>query len=159
MPPMFTASLAQDLNRRCSLNVSEGKDGQVVRRGDIVIQGNMGSRSGQVMAEISRRCCALFVWGSESIEFVVFVIPFGLALRICSGKSPGLITSSWAVTIKYRIRFSSSRILPGHVYATRWCMTSGDIFFSEIFAFLLSMFKKYRASNGISSFRSRNGGR
>lgn len=37
MPPMFTASLAEDLNRRCSLNVSEGKDGQVVQRGDVVI--------------------------------------------------------------------------------------------------------------------------
>lgn len=37
MPPMFTASLAEDLNRRCALNVSEGKDGQVVQRGDVII--------------------------------------------------------------------------------------------------------------------------
>lgn len=37
MPPMFTASLAEDLNRRCSLTVSEGRDGQVVRRGEVII--------------------------------------------------------------------------------------------------------------------------
>ncbi|TWT72780.1 Chemotaxis response regulator protein-glutamate methylesterase [Posidoniimonas polymericola] len=37
MPPMFTASLAEDLNRRCSLTVSEGRDGQPVRRGEVII--------------------------------------------------------------------------------------------------------------------------
>lgn len=37
MPPLFTASLAEDLNRRSALNVSEGRHGQVVGRGDLVI--------------------------------------------------------------------------------------------------------------------------
>lgn len=58
MPAMFTASLAEDLNRRCSLNVSEGKHGQVVRRGDIVIapggkQMRIVRRDGENVVEIT----------------------------------------------------------------------------------------------------------
>lgn len=37
MPPLFTKSLADDLNRKCKLLVSEGVDGQCVGPGDIVI--------------------------------------------------------------------------------------------------------------------------
>lgn len=37
MPPMFTKSLADDLNRRCQLKVSEAKDGDRVLTGQILI--------------------------------------------------------------------------------------------------------------------------
>lgn len=37
MPPMFTASLAADLNKRCSLEVVEGSAGMKVQRGRIII--------------------------------------------------------------------------------------------------------------------------
>ncbi len=37
MPPMFTASLAQDLNKKCNLTVSEGFQGQQVLPGHIII--------------------------------------------------------------------------------------------------------------------------
>lgn len=37
MPPMFTKSLADDLDKRCQLRVSEGTQGQPVRRGEIII--------------------------------------------------------------------------------------------------------------------------
>jgi len=37
MPPVFTRSLADGLNKQCKLRVSEGADGQVVRAGEIVI--------------------------------------------------------------------------------------------------------------------------
>lgn len=37
MPPVFTKSLAQSLDKMCKLRVSEGEDGQVVKPGQIVI--------------------------------------------------------------------------------------------------------------------------
>lgn len=37
MPPMFTKSLAEDLDRRCPLKVSEATNGQAVRKGEILI--------------------------------------------------------------------------------------------------------------------------
>lgn len=37
MPPMFTASLAADLNRRCPLEVVEGEPGTAVKKGRIII--------------------------------------------------------------------------------------------------------------------------
>lgn len=37
MPAMFTKSLADDLDKRCQLRVSEGTQGQPVRRGEIII--------------------------------------------------------------------------------------------------------------------------
>lgn len=37
MPPMFTKSLADDLNRRCALSVSEASQGQLVRTGEVLI--------------------------------------------------------------------------------------------------------------------------
>lgn len=37
MPPMFTASLAADLDRRCPLNVVEGVDGMAVEPGRVII--------------------------------------------------------------------------------------------------------------------------
>ncbi|MDZ4689300.1 MAG: chemotaxis response regulator protein-glutamate methylesterase [Planctomycetaceae bacterium] len=37
MPPVFTRSLADSLNRLCQLRVSEGVDGQLVKAGEIVI--------------------------------------------------------------------------------------------------------------------------
>lgn len=37
MPPMFTKSLADDLERRCQLTVMEASQGQPVRRGEILI--------------------------------------------------------------------------------------------------------------------------
>ncbi len=37
MPPKFTRSLAEDLNARCSLSVSEGREGQTVSPGEVVI--------------------------------------------------------------------------------------------------------------------------
>ncbi len=37
MPPKFTRSLAEDLNSRCVLKVSEGQDGQRVSPGEVVI--------------------------------------------------------------------------------------------------------------------------
>lgn len=37
MPPMFTGSLARDLDRRCKLTVAEAQDGQPVRAGEVLI--------------------------------------------------------------------------------------------------------------------------
>ncbi|MEQ8846156.1 chemotaxis response regulator protein-glutamate methylesterase [Botrimarina sp.] len=37
MPPLFTKSLAEDLDRRCPLTVSEASQGQPVRRGEVLI--------------------------------------------------------------------------------------------------------------------------
>lgn len=37
MPPMFTKSLADDLNRRCALRVYEASDGQTVSPGNVLI--------------------------------------------------------------------------------------------------------------------------
>ena len=37
MPPMFTKSLADDLNKKCALSVSEGHNGQLVQPGHIII--------------------------------------------------------------------------------------------------------------------------
>ncbi|MDX1967909.1 MAG: chemotaxis response regulator protein-glutamate methylesterase [Planctomycetaceae bacterium] len=37
MPPVFTRSLADSLNKLCQLRVSEGADGQIIRPGEIVI--------------------------------------------------------------------------------------------------------------------------
>lgn len=37
MPPMFTKSLAEDLDRRCKLKVSEATQGQPVRPGEVLI--------------------------------------------------------------------------------------------------------------------------
>ncbi len=37
MPPMFTKSLAEDLDRRCALHVMEATHGQAVRKGEILI--------------------------------------------------------------------------------------------------------------------------
>jgi two-component system chemotaxis response regulator CheB len=37
MPPIFTKSLADDLNKRCALEVQEASDGQLVRPGLVLI--------------------------------------------------------------------------------------------------------------------------
>ena len=37
MPPMFTKSLAEDLDRRCALHVMEATNGQAVRKGEVLI--------------------------------------------------------------------------------------------------------------------------
>ena len=37
MPPMFTASLAEHLNRDSALNIREAKEGEEVKRGDVLI--------------------------------------------------------------------------------------------------------------------------
>ncbi len=37
MPPMFTESLARDLNGRCKIAVSEGKEGQTIEAGQVII--------------------------------------------------------------------------------------------------------------------------
>ena len=37
MPPMFTKSLADDLNKKCALSVSEARNGQLVEPGHIII--------------------------------------------------------------------------------------------------------------------------
>ncbi|MEM8866013.1 MAG: chemotaxis response regulator protein-glutamate methylesterase [Planctomycetota bacterium] len=58
MPPMFTASLAADLDRRCKLQVDEGSDGMLLKKGQIVIapggkQMRLASASGGARIEIT----------------------------------------------------------------------------------------------------------
>jgi two-component system, chemotaxis family, protein-glutamate methylesterase/glutaminase len=58
MPPVFTKSLADDLNRRCALRVYEASDGQLVRPGEILIapggkQMKVESRNGQITVAIT----------------------------------------------------------------------------------------------------------
>ena len=58
MPPMFTESLARDLNSRCKLNVSEAVDGQPVKPGDILIapggrQMKVESRNDQTVIRVT----------------------------------------------------------------------------------------------------------
>mgnify|MGYP000918785917 CR=1 FL=1 len=49
MPPLFTKSLADDLNRRCALTVSEARDGQPVLKGHALIA--PGGRQMKVVAQ------------------------------------------------------------------------------------------------------------
>lgn len=58
MPPMFTRSLAEDLNRRCQLRVEEASDGQLVVPGKMYIapggrQMKITSEQGQVCVRIT----------------------------------------------------------------------------------------------------------
>ncbi len=58
MPPLFTKSLADDLNRRCQLQVSEARNGDRVTAGKVLIapgghQMKLVERNGELMIEIT----------------------------------------------------------------------------------------------------------